>query len=278
MDDQVVAIILAGGQGTRIRGLYPQLPKLLVPAAGEPFVEWILRHLAAQGIRRFVVSLGYLAEVAESYFRNRSADGLEPVSKRSGTVPILRSQRSKMGLSPSPRTVLKPVLTIRTVREATPLGTAGGFCLAREIGAPDAELLVVVNGDSLVVTDFAAAWRLLDDPTIDGVVLGVEVLDASRYGRIDVDHRNRLLRFCEKQPGHGLINAGVYFFRRRLCEQFPKRRPLSMELDVFPELLAAGANIAVARCEASFIDIGTPESVAGADTFIEHHLKRAVPT
>ena len=244
MDDQVVAIILAGGQGTRIRGLYPELPKLLIPAAGEPFVEWILRHLAAQGIHQYVVSLGHLAEVAESYFRTRSPDGL----------------------------------TIRTVRETSPLGTGGGFCLARELAASDAELLVVVNGDSLVVADFAQAWQLLSDPIVDGVVLGVEVDDASRYGRVEVDHGNRLVRFCEKQPGRGLVNAGVYFFRRRLCERFPTRRPLSMELDVFPELLTAGANMAVARCEASFIDIGTPESVARADEFIEHHLKRAVPT
>jgi D-glycero-alpha-D-manno-heptose 1-phosphate guanylyltransferase len=244
MDDRVVAVILAGGQGTRIRGLYPDLPKLLIPAAGEPFVEWILRHLNAQGIHRFVVSLGHLANVAENYFRDRAADGS----------------------------------TIRTVRESRPLGTGGGCCLAREQAAPDADPLVVVNGDSLVVADFSEAWRLLADPSVDGVVLGVEVDDGSRYGRIEVDRRGRLRRFCEKQPGRGWVNAGVYFFRRRLCERFADRRPLSMELDVFPALLAAGAQIAVARCQASFIDIGTPESVGQADEFIEHHFKRAVPS
>src|SRR5690349_13573062 len=133
MDGQATAIILAGGQGTRIRALYPETPKLLIPVAGEPFVEWILRHLASQGIERVVISLGHLADVAIDYFRRRRSDQLN----------------------------------IETVVENQPLGTGGGF-LAAACRAPSADPFVVVNGDSLVLADYVAAWSALEDPDIDG--------------------------------------------------------------------------------------------------------------
>jgi NDP-sugar pyrophosphorylase family protein len=244
MDDRAVAIVLAGGQGSRIRSLRPDVPKPLVSVAGEPFIEWIIRHLASQGIGQFVISLGYLADVAERHFHQRAADHL----------------------------------TIRTVREQQPLGTAGAVRWAQQQRAAEADPLIIVNGDSLVLAELAAAWQLLADERVDGVVLGIEVDDAARYGRIDVDGHDRLRRFSEKQPGAGLINAGVYCFRRRVLQAFPARRPLSMELDVFPQLLDSGFNIAVARCRAPFIDIGTPETLCQADAFIERHFKSGVPS
>ena len=227
------AVILAGGAGTRIRHLLPDLPKPLAPVGGRPCLEWVIGHLARQGIGRFAVSLGHLAAAAEAYFSARPDDGLQ----------------------------------IRTVCEPTPLGTGGGFLLA-ERAFPDADPLVVVNGDSLVPAEFDRLGRLLADPAVDGALLGVEVDDAARYGRIDVDAGGRLVGFCEKQPGRGLINAGVYVFRRRLLARFPAVRPLSMELDVFPALLAAGANLRVATTRAPFLDIGTPESFAAAEAFV----------
>lgn len=243
MEDQVVGIILAGGQGSRIRSLYPDMPKPLIPVSGEPFIEWVLRHASSQGIRQFVISLGHLAEVAERYFRSRPADHL----------------------------------TIRTVREDVPLGTGGGFWRAQEQAAPDADVLAAMNGDSLILADFSAAWKILADPRVDGVVLATEVDDARRYGRIEANSAGRLLRLREKQAGGGLVNAGVYFFRRRVLEKFPRRRPLSMELDVFPRLLADGAEFAVAVCQAPFIDIGTPESAGQAGPFIDRNFKGVTP-
>jgi NDP-sugar pyrophosphorylase family protein len=243
MDDRAVAIVLAGGQGSRIRGLYPDLPKALIPAGGRPFLEWILQHLSSQGIQQFVLSLGHLADVTERYVHERPADRL----------------------------------SIRTVREECPLGTGGGVKHAQRQAAPLADPLVVVNGDSLVLADFSPAWQLLADPQVDAVVLGVEVEDAARYGRIDVDRRGRLRGFREKTPGAGLINAGVYFFRRRVLAHFSSQRPLSMECDVFPHLLAIDADLRVAVCRAPFIDIGTPETAGQADRFIDQHFRSVVP-
>ena len=207
------AILLAGGRGTRISHLHPDLPKPMIPAAGRPFIEWVVRYFQSQGVRRFVVSLGHLAEVAEAYFRERKPDGL----------------------------------SINTVRETEPLGTGGGFLFAAE-AAGDADPLLLANGDSLALADLTGVWRWLENPAVDGVVLGLEVEDAARYGRLEVDREGRLLRFREKQPGRGLINAGVYFFRRRMLASFPQTTPLSMELDVFPALLKQGAKLMVDRC------------------------------
>ncbi|HET6881188.1 MAG TPA: nucleotidyltransferase family protein [Pirellulales bacterium] len=232
------AVVLAGGLGTRIRHLYPDLPKPMAPVAGAPFVEWVVRYLQGQGVTQFVVSLGHLAEVAEEYFATRSEQGCR----------------------------------IRTVLEPTPLGTGGALAFAAQAADPSTEIFVMVNGDSLVLADLSSAWQLLADDTIDGVVIALDVADASRYGRLDVAGDGRLLKFAEKQPGAGLINAGVYLLRRRLVERFSRQRPLSIERDVFPALLAGGARLQVERCQAPFLDIGTPETIAQADEFIRRHF------
>jgi D-glycero-alpha-D-manno-heptose 1-phosphate guanylyltransferase len=238
MPDAACAIILAGGAGTRIRHLYPDLPKPMVPAGGAPFIEWVLRYLRTQGLRQFVISLGHLAGVAESYFASRPA----------------RDDR------------------ITTVREPAPLGTGGAFVLAAQAAAAGADPLLLANGDSLVLADLRPAWRLLADESVDGVVVGLEVDDASRYGGLETAGDGRLRRFSEKRPGAGLINAGVYLFRRRLLARFPSRSPLSMEQDVFPTLLSAGARLMVHRSQAPFLDIGTPASVRQADSFVRRHF------
>jgi len=233
MQNGACAIILAGGRGTRISHLYPDVPKPMIPVAGRPFLEWVIGHLHRQRIDRFVISLGHLAHVAEAYFARRPDDGL----------------------------------TIRSVCEQAALGTGGAFQWAAT-AAPRADPLVMVNGDSLLPGDYSAAWTTLRNDAVDGVILAVEVEDASRYGRLQIDTRGRLTGFREKQPGGGAINAGVYFLKRRLLAVVPRAAPLSMEIQVFPHWLARGARIEVHTCQAPFLDIGTPETVALAEEFI----------
>jgi NDP-sugar pyrophosphorylase family protein len=230
--DSVTAILLAGGFGTRIRALYPDTPKPMIPIGGRPFLEWQLRYLAGQGIRRFVISLGYLAEVAEAYFAARPSDGL----------------------------------AIQTVVEGDPLGTGGATAYAA--AATGGDPLLVANADSLAAADLAPAFGLLKRPETDAVILGVRVADASRFGTLAMDQDGRLRGFAEKRPGQGIINAGVYLFRRGVVKQFPARRPLSLETEVFPQLLAAGAVIYAAPAEVPFLDIGTPESLEEAEDFL----------
>ena len=132
-------ILLAGGFGKRVRRLHPDLPKPLIPVAGRPFIDWICGYWARQGIRRIIVSLGHLADVAERHFQ--SADW--------GDVQIL------------------------TAREKEPLGTGGAVVHAarsHDCGDP----FIVANGDSLVFGSVSEAWDLIDPDSMSQEVRNAE--------------------------------------------------------------------------------------------------------
>lgn len=235
----VLAIVLTGGLGTRVRRLLAGLPKPLAPVNGRPFLEWVLRFLYAQGFRRIVLSAGYHAGKVESF-----AAGI--------------------GI---------PGLSLSCVSEREPLGTAGGLLHALRGSGDAGSDVLVCNGDSLVLTDLAPMLQMLDDRATVGALLSVRVPDAARFGSVRVDGDGSLSGFIEKQAGAGQINGGVYLFRRGVIGEFPGHRPLSFEHDVFPALLARGARIAVRVCDAPFIDIGTEDSLAQADAFVHAHAR-----
>ena len=238
----VTAVILAGGFGTRIKQQLPDLPKPLAPVVKRPFLDWQLRYLAQQGFRRSLLSTGYLAEKVAAYAQTANITGMQ----------------------------------IDCVAETEPLGTAGGFLNAVQGGknTTKTEAWLVLNGDSLIVTDYRILVEILSDQTVDGVILGVNVDDAARYGSLIYDSQGYLQQFAEKQAGAGVINSGVYLIGDRLLSDFPSNRPLSFEYDVFPALLKQGAKIKVHAVDAAFLDIGTPETLAQADQFIQSQLKK----
>ena len=247
--DDVTAVILAGGKGTRIREQLPDLPKPLAPirlqegdsVTEKPFLDWQLRYLAGQGIRRVVLSTGYLAEKVADYVN---------------------------------QTDLTP-LSVCCVPEPEPLGTGGGFLQATQ-QCPSAwqsatKAWLVLNGDSLIVADYAPLWQSVD-VSITGTILGVKVADASRFGTLRWDEQEMLTEFAEKQAGVGVINSGVYLFTTGVISSFPNQLPLSFEYDVFPALLQQGEKIKVIAVQAPFIDIGTPATLGQAARFIEQHF------
>lgn len=229
------AIILAGGMGTRIRHILPGLPKPMAPIKGRPFLAWIIQFLAKQGLYDFVISTGYLAEKINAFTINNDFTNLD----------------------------------LRCVEEKLPLGTAGGALNAIKFLTVDVEYVLVTNGDSLVLTDLMPLFDALNDQSIGAAILGVNVLDAQRYGTLEVGDEDLLMGFREKRPGSGLINAGVYLFRKKVLMDLPNKIPMSFEMDVFPALLAENLAIKVVRCADPFIDIGTEESLLGASQFIE---------
>jgi len=235
--DQVAAVVLAGGFGTRIQHLLPNLPKPMAPVCGKPFVEWVVRYLTQQGIRRIAISTGHLAETVERHFQ---------------TQPV-------------------PGVMVRCIPETTPLGTAGGFRHAIDVSAEKPAAWLVMNGDSLALAPLAGMFRTLTGPGVEGVILGVPMTDASRYGTIVLDAEGGLVSFNEKRPGAGIINAGVYLFRASAIEAFPERVPLSFETEVFPALTARQARLKVCVAQSPFLDIGTPDSLSLAESFIREH-------
>lgn len=232
--DQITAVVLAGGFGTRIKHLLRDLPKPMAPVEGKPFVEWVVRYLGRQGIRQVVISTGYLAETIEDHFKS------QPV----------------------------PDVTVQCVPETTPLGTAGGFLNAARASGQNPQAWLALNGDSMAPAPLAGMIGSLADPAIAGAILGVPMPDASRYGTLEHHPDGTIARFHEKRPGSGTINAGVYLFRNRTVAGFPDRFPLSFETDVFPALTAGGARLKVFVTETPFLDIGTPESLPQAGEFI----------
>ncbi len=238
--NQIIAVILAGGYGTRVQHLLPNIPKPMASVAGKPFVEWILAYLENQGVRQAILSTGYLAEVIEEHFPAKSVGGIQ----------------------------------ICCSREASPLGTGGGFLQAVRQVNQQPEGWLVMNGDSLAVTELAQLTNYLLDESVDGVILGISMADASRYGSLEFDEDKNLVNFAEKQQGSSVINAGVYLFRQRLLEKFPSKKPLSFEQDVFPTLLAHKARLKVHIVIAPFLDIGTPESLPQAEAFIQEDLRQ----
>jgi D-glycero-alpha-D-manno-heptose 1-phosphate guanylyltransferase len=167
----------------------------------------------------------------------------------------------------------QPVKNVRVtcVPETTPLGTAGGFLNAAGSAKGKPAAWLVLNGDSLVVAPLEKLFHALDQPEIEGAILGVPMADAARFGTISQNADGDLTGFNEKKPGAGNINAGVYLFRAAALKKFPAQTPLSFELDVFPALIRSGARLKTVLSAAPFLDIGTPESLPQAEGFIRQN-------
>lgn len=235
--NRTTAVILAGGRGTRISAIYPDIPKPLVPASGRPFVHWVASWLKRQGLSDIVLSIGHMAQAIEEWAASE------------GSVQF--------------------GLTCR--REDRALGTGGGVLNCLDLCR---DFVLVTNGDSLVAAELAPYLPLLEEQEWDALIFGVEVEDAARYGSLTARSDGALLSFSEKNPGRGLVNAGVYVFRKTVFQDFPTGTALSMEMDIMPALVARGRRICVISWSTSeFLDIGTPDSVHSASDFIARNLR-----
>jgi len=212
----------------------------MAPVEGKPFLEWLVRYLAKQGLKHVVISTGYRAEVVSAHFNS------QPV----------------------------PDVETSCVAETAPLGTAGGMLRAVRQSGLKPPAWLVLNGDTLCFANLKLAAMELGDPEVSGVIYAREVPDASRYGSLVMDASGCLVKFVEKQPGKGLISTGVYLLRDELVRTFPDRVPLSLERDVFPELTARQVLLKVETMSTPFLDIGTPESLPQAGDFIRRNREQ----
>ncbi len=212
----------------------------MAPAAGRPFIEWIVRHLAVGGFGRVLISTGHLAQAIADHFTDHAVAGVE----------------------------------VRCIPEETPLGTAGGFLhAARHAGRAPAAWLVL-NGDSLTFVDWPALTARLDRQEVDGVIVARWLEDAGCFGTLQADAQQRLSAFAEKPAagqGRALINAGIYLLRDRLVADCPAERPLAFEQHLFPAWLERGRHLEVHPVATDFLDIGTEATLPQADAFIRQH-------
>lgn len=216
------ALILAGGAGTRLRPLLPELNKPMAPISGRPFLEYLFLQLKKHGVEDITLCVGYKADLIESHF---------------GT-----GERWGLRLSYS--------------HETDFLGTGGA--LKRAEALIHADTFFVMNGDSLLDVDLRALWRYHRDRHALATLALATVADTQRYGAVSLDQSGRVVRFIEKGGAHaaGLINGGVYVFARQVLDGIPGGQPVSLERDVLPALIEQG--LYGLPSTGYFVDIGVP--------------------
>lgn len=245
------AILLVGGRGTRLRPLTVHTPKPMVPAAGVPFLTHQLARAKAAGVERIVLATSYLAEVFEPYFGDGSSLGLH----------------------------------LEYVTEEEPLGTGGAIrnVASRLHSGPDAPVLVF-NGDILTGLDIQALVRTHGTTGADVSLHLTRVEDPRAFGLVPTDATGRVTAFLEKpQTPEEIvtdqINAGAYVFRRSVIDTIPAGRPVSVERETFPDLLATGAHLQGMVDSTYWLDLGTPQAFVrgSADLVLGRAPSPAVP-
>ena len=218
------AVVLAGGEGTRLRPLTYTVPKPVMPLAGRPFLSFMLDWLRGHGVDEVILSCGFM----------------------SGGV------RSVLG-------DIYDGMRLRYVVEDEPLGTAGALRMAHDSGLLE-ERFLVLNGD--VLTDIDLSAELTEhERTGAAITLALHpVEDTASYGVVPIDAEGRVKAFLEKADADAptnLINAGAYVVDREVVESIPAGRAVSFEREVFPKLVGRGLYGHAA--EGYWIDIGAPE-------------------
>lgn len=216
------AIILAGGQGTRLRPLTYTVPKPMLPVANIPALGHTLFALHKAGCREAIVTTNYLAE--------QVAEGLHALP-----VP----------------------LPVRCVREDKPLGTAG--CVKNVIAELDDEF-IVIQGDAVAELDYEALIEFHHAKNADVTITVMRVQDTREFGIVATDEDRRILRFQEKprpeEAFSDLANAGFYVIKKKVFDDVPAGEPYDFSRQLFPHLMEEGARFYAFPMQGYWIDIG----------------------
>ncbi|HUW86783.1 MAG TPA: NDP-sugar synthase [Candidatus Paceibacterota bacterium] len=224
-------ILLVGGLGTRLMPLTQDTPKPMLPVGGLPVTEHQLVRAKNAGITRLVLATSYLSEVFMPYFGDGSRWGLE----------------------------------IIYAVEAEPLGTGGGIRHASQF-LNRRESIVIFNGDILSSHDLVGQIKMHEERDADITLHLTHVEDARAFGCVPVDENSRVTAFLEKMevPIAKTINAGCYVFHPRVIERIPEGKVVSIEREVFPDLVEAGRLVLGLVDDSYWVDIGTSRSLLRA--------------
>ena len=235
--------ILAGGLGTRLRAAVADRPKVLAEINGRPFLSYLLDQLSGAGCRSVVLCTGYLGEQIYDAFGQSYDSGIQ--------------------LSYS--------------REEHPMGTGGALRLALPLLMRNSVL--VMNGDSFCGADLRQFWQGYRNSRADAAMLLTWVAHAQRYGSVKLKDDGNVIEFAEKNSINGpcWINAGIYLLTREAIAAIPEGAKISLEYDIFPQLVGRG--LYGHKSEGRFLDIGTPEDFVLAKTFFAEMAKNdALPS
>jgi mannose-1-phosphate guanylyltransferase len=226
-----IGILLVGGLGTRLKPLTNQTPKPMLPVAGLPVTEHQLLAAKKAGINTVILATSYLSEVFTPYFGDGSNWGMK---------------------------LLYAV-------EEEPLGTGGAIRNAAAlVGLADsAEEFVIFNGDVLSQHDIAAQLSFHKERSADATLHLIEVADARAFGCVPTDETGRVKDFLEKmdKPVTNDINAGCYVFSPTVISAIPEGKVVSIEREIFPQLVKSGLPVYGYREQSYWLDIGTPAAL-----------------
>jgi mannose-1-phosphate guanylyltransferase len=218
------ALILAGGEGTRLRPLTSTVPKPVVPLVDRPFIAFMLDWLRGHGVDDVVMSCGFLASGVRNVLGDGSAYGLR----------------------------------LRYVEEPQPLGTGGALKFAESLLD---ERFLMLNGDVLTDLDVSAQLALHEQRGARATLALTPVEDPSAYGLVRTRDDGAVTGFVEKPAPDQIdtynISAGIYVLERSVLDLLEPDQPASIERDVFPRLVGEGLYGCVS--EGYWLDIGTPE-------------------
>jgi D-glycero-alpha-D-manno-heptose 1-phosphate guanylyltransferase len=221
------AVILVGGLGTRLKSVVSDRPKAMAVVAGKPFLTHQLEWLHTNGVGSVLLCVGYKGQQIVDYI----GDG------------------SHLGL------------VVSYSWEHTPLGTAGALAKAMEL-LP--EEFLVINGDTFTTLPLGPLWEAHHHNGAIATLAVTTSEDSSAVGGIELAADGRITSFREKESGAQLVSMGIYAISRRIATFIPKKRPCSLENDVFPYLPSLYGHVA----KEPFIDIGTPTGYLAADVYL----------
>lgn len=227
------AVVLVGGEGTRLRPLTLTTPKQMLPVGGRPMIERVLDWLRGHGVDEAVLSLGYRPDAFLKAYPESEACGVR----------------------------------LHYAVEDSPLDTAGAIRFAALEGGVDSTF-VVVNGDVLTDLDVTSLVDFHRRSGAEATIALTPVDDPSRFGVVPTDADGKVTAFIEKPPPGeaptNLINAGTYVLETAVIERVPAGRPVSIERETFPALVADGRLYALGS-EAGWLDAGTPSTYLAAN-------------
>jgi mannose-1-phosphate guanylyltransferase len=236
------AVILVGGEGTRLRPLTSTVPKPVVPLVDRPFISFMLEWLCSHGIDDVIMSCGFLATSVRNVLGDGSAYGIR----------------------------------LRFVEEPDPRGTAGALKFAESLLD---ERFLMLNGDVLTDIDLTAQMAQHDRTGASATLALVPVEDPSAYGLVCLDEERAVTDFIEKPSadaiGTDLISAGAYVLERKILELVPPGRNVSIEREVWPHLIGSG--LYGFPSQSYWLDIGTPERyLQGTFDILEGNVQTSV--
>lgn len=230
------AVILAGGLGTRLRAAYSAGPKSMAPLAGKPFLDYLLTWLRSEGVKDVILCVGYKRSQIQRYVGGGQ----------------------------------KWALRVKYSIERELLGTGGAVKKAEAL--VPAERMLVVNGDTFLNVNLTELIKIHRSRRALATVAAVKVADSHRYGSLQMDGTGRITAFAKKKAkganrsgknGKSAINAGVYVFEKKLLNEIPTGRRVSLEREVFPALLTSKRVYGVVK-DTYFLDIGVPDDFGRA--------------